>query len=54
MKVKIKLRSMSTSKGIARNGDIVDLPADEVKRLVAFRSDCLEVLPEKPKRKARK
>lgn len=48
MQVKIKINSLSTTKGIFKNGDIIDLPADEVKKITAFRGFALEVLPELP------
>ena len=48
MQVKIKINSLSTTKGIMKNGDIVDLPADEVKKILAFRGFALEMLPELP------
>jgi len=48
MQVKIKINSLSTTKGIFKNGDIVDLPEDEVKKIMAFRGFALEVLPELP------
>ena len=46
MHVKINIRSISTSKGFCRNGDIVDLPADEVEKILAFRPFAAEKLPE--------
>lgn len=46
MHVKINIRSISTSKGFCKNGDIVDLPADEVARIIAFRPFAVEKLPE--------
>ena len=37
MKVLIKSRSMSTSQGMARNGDIVELAKEEVDKILAVR-----------------
>ena len=48
MQVLIKYRSLSTSKGIVKNGDIVDLPADEVEKILVTKSLAIEVLPELP------
>jgi hypothetical protein len=48
MQVKINLNSLSTSKGIFKNGDIIDLPEAEVKKILAFRGFALEMLPELP------
>ena len=58
MRVLVKHRSMSTSVGIVRNGDIVDLPEAEVKKISVPKKHALEVLPEPkaekpaPKKKA--
>ena len=58
MRVLVKHRSMSTSVGIVRNGDIVDLPEAEVKKISVTKKHALEVLPEPkaekpaPKKKA--
>ena len=46
MKVLVKLRSVSTSAGMAKNGDIVDLPDAEVNRIISLRPQALEILPE--------
>ena len=46
MKVLVKLRSVSTSAGMAKNGDIVDLPEAEVGRIISLRPQALEILPE--------
>ena len=57
MRVLVKHRSMSTSLGIVRNGDIVDLPETEIAKIRVTKPAALEVLPElplekpKPKRK---
>ena len=48
MKVLIKLRSVSTSAGMAKNGDIVDLPDAEVKKIISLRPQALDILPELP------
>ena len=48
MKVLIKLRSVSTSAGMAKNGDIVDLPEAEVNKIIGLRPQALEILPELP------
>ena len=44
MLVKIRIRSLSTSKGFVRNGDIVDLPENEVKRIMVLRPEAFEVV----------
>ena len=48
MRVLVKHRSMSTSAGIVRNGDIVDLPEAEVKKILITKQQALEILPELP------
>jgi len=48
MRVLVRYRSMSTSVGLVRNGDIIDLPADEVKKISVTKPQALEVLPELP------
>jgi len=48
MRVLVKQRSMSTSKGSVKNGEIVDLPEAEVSKIIAFKPMSLEVLPELP------
>jgi len=48
MQVLIKYRSMSTSKGIMKNGDIADLPADEVEKILKTKPLSIEILPELP------
>ena len=48
MRVEIKLRSLSTSKGFMRNGDIVDLPDEEVAKIIKVRPQALAILPELP------
>ena len=51
MRVEIKLRSLSTSKGLWRNGDIVDLPDVEVAKIMKLRPQALDILPELPSEK---
>ena len=48
MRVEIKLRSLSTTKAFMRNGDIVDLPDEEVAKIIKVRPQALVVLPELP------
>lgn len=58
MKVLVKYRSMSTSKGLVKNGDIVDLPVDEIAKIRVMKPHALQDLPEldlpkeAPKKKA--
>lgn len=53
MKVLIKYRSMSTSAGRVRSGDIVDLPEDELKRISVTKPNAYEIIEEaKPVKKA--
>jgi hypothetical protein len=54
MKVLVKMRSMSTSQGMARNGDIVELPKAEVDKILAGRPHTIEVLAEEAPKKAPK
>lgn len=50
MKVLVLRKSISTSKGVRRNGDIVDLPEDEVRKRMKLRPAVFEILPvEEPK-----
>ena len=46
MKVLVKYRSLSTSIGTVRNGDIVDLSAEEVAKIRVLKPYALEELPE--------
>lgn len=46
MKVLVTYRSMSTSKGLVKNGDIVDLPADEIAKIRVMKPHALQDLPE--------
>ena len=48
MRVLVKYRSMSTSKGIVRNGDIIDLPEAEFNKILVTKPRALEALPELP------
>lgn len=41
MKVQVNYRSMSTSQGIVRNGDMVDLPTAEVDRINSMKPGAL-------------
>ena len=49
MKVLVKDRSISSSKGIIKNGDEVELPEAEVKKIMAMKPNAFEVLKEDPK-----
>jgi len=59
VKVQINYRSMSTSQGIKRSGDIVDLPQAEIDQILEFKPGTLIVVEEavftssKPKAKKR-
>jgi len=48
MRVLVKYRSMSTCAGRVRNGDIVDLPEEEVRRILTTKPRALQILPELP------
>ena len=48
MRVLVKYRSMSTSLGLVRNGDIIDLPEEEIQKISVTKPRALEVLPELP------
>jgi len=53
MKVLIKYRSMSTSAGLVKSGDIVDLPAKELKRISVTKPNAFEIIEDaKPVKKA--
>lgn len=61
MKVQVNYRSMSTSQGIVRNGDMVDLPTAEVDRINSMKPGALIEIEEtavfksaKPKAKTKK
>ncbi len=49
MKVLVVDRSISTSKGIVRGGDEVDLPEAEVKKIMAMKPTAFEILKADPK-----
>ena len=49
MKVLVKDRSISTSKGIFRGGDEVELPEAKVKKIMAMKPNAFEVLKADPK-----
>ena len=48
MRVLVKYRSMSTSVGLVRNGDIIDIPEAEYKKICVTKPNALEALPELP------
>ena len=48
MRVLVTYRSMSTCAGRVRNGDIVDLPEEEVRRILTTKPRALQILPELP------
>lgn len=48
MRVLVKYRSMSTSVGRVRNGDIIDIPEVEYKKICITKPMALEALPELP------
>lgn len=54
MKVLVTYRSMSTCKGRVRAGDIVDLPEEEVRRILKTKPRALEILPEPPLEKPKR
>ena len=54
MKVMIKSRSMSTSAGLKRNGDVLDLPQAEIEKILAFKPDAIEIIAEEKKAPAKK
>tara|TARA_A200000159_G_scaffold153507_1_gene165546 strand:+ start:608 stop:853 length:246 start_codon:yes stop_codon:yes gene_type:complete len=47
---------MSTSQGMARNGDVVDLPEEEIRKIIAFRPHAITVMEieKKPAESAKK
>ena len=51
MRVLVTYRSMSTSIGRVRNGDIIDIPEAEVKKILTTKPRALEILPELPQEK---
>lgn len=48
MKVKVTARSISTSLGILRLDDVVDLPQDEVNKIMKMNPAAFEKMPETP------
>ena len=48
VRLEIKARSVSTSKGIKRNGDIIELPEAEVKKIQVINPNAFTVLEEAP------
>ena len=48
MRVLVKYRSMSTSVGRVRNGDIIDIPEAEYEKICVTKPMALEALPELP------
>jgi len=48
MRVLVKYRSMSTSVGRVRNGEIIDIPEAEYKKICVTKPMALEALPELP------
>ena len=58
MRVLVKYRSLSTSVGLVRNGDIIDIPEAEVNKICVTKPWALEALPglplEAPKKAAPK
>ena len=48
MRVLVKYRSMSTSVGRVRNGEIIDIPEAEYKKICITKPMALEALPELP------
>ena len=48
MRVLVKYRSMSTSLGLVRNGDIIDIPEAEYNKICVTKPMALEALPELP------
>ena len=51
MRVLVTYRSMSTSIGRVRNGDIIDISEAEVKKILTTKPRALEILPELPQEK---
>jgi len=56
MKVQVNIRSLSTSQGMIKNGDVADLPEEEIRKIIAFRPQAITVLeieaePAKPAKK---
>ena len=51
MRVQVNLRSLSTSQGMIKNGDVADLPEEEIRRIIAFRPHAIEILEAEPEQK---
>ena len=54
MKVLVKDRSISTSQGIFRNGDEVELPDAEVKKIMVMKPSAFEILKAETLKPAKK
>ena len=52
MLVRAKIRSISTTQGFVRNGETVDLPEAEVRKIMVTRPDAFEILPQPAKKPA--
>lgn len=50
MKVEILQRSMSTSEGLKKLGDVVDLPAAEIEKILVTKPRSMRILDEAPKK----
>ena len=48
MKVKVLMKSISTSAGLKRQDDIVDLPDAEVQKIMSMKPQAFEVIQEMP------
>lgn len=48
MKVKVLIKSISTSAGIKRQDDIIDIPNVEVEKILAMKPFALEAIQEMP------
>tara|TARA_R100001460_G_scaffold26246_8_gene53046 strand:- start:445 stop:696 length:252 start_codon:yes stop_codon:yes gene_type:complete len=44
MKVKVLIKSISTSAGIKRQDDIIDIPNVEVKKILSMKPTALEII----------
>jgi hypothetical protein len=44
----IKERCMSTSAGLLRQGDVADLPEEEIKKVMKLKPNAFEILPADP------
>ena len=56
MKVQVNIRSLSTSQGMIKNGEVADLSEEEIRKIIAFRPQAITVLeieaePTKPAKK---